>query len=84
MWAFGSRARRAAWQYSDLDLAVIGEEPLSLAVSASLADDFAESDLPFKVDVIDWATTGERFRRIIKKLYVPIQEDESTAHASLG
>jgi len=74
VWAFGSRVKRTARKYSDLDLAVMGEEPLALTVAAALAEDFAESDLPFKVDVIDWATTKERFRRIIEEEHVVVQE----------
>jgi type I restriction enzyme S subunit len=67
VWAFGSRAKRTAKPYSDLDLAIITERPLSLDVSAALADAFSESDLPWRVDVVDWATTGESFRRIIER-----------------
>lgn len=73
VWAFGSRARWAAKDYSDLDLAIITDEPLSLSVSAALADDFSESDLPWKVDVVDWATTSESFRRIIERDKVVVQ-----------
>lgn len=67
VWAFGSRAKWSAKEYSDLDLAVVGLEPMAAAVSAALADDFSESDLPFKVDVADWASTSESFRRIIER-----------------
>ena len=74
VWAFGSRAKGNAKQYSDLDLAVITKEPMSLQVSGALADDFAESDLPFKVDVVDWATTGESFREIIERDKVVVQQ----------
>jgi type I restriction enzyme S subunit len=74
VWAFGSRAKWMAKEYSDLDLAVITDRPLSLSVSAELADDFSESDLPFKVDVVDWATTRESFRRIIRKTAVLAQK----------
>jgi type I restriction enzyme S subunit len=73
VWAFGSRAKWTAKQYSDLDLAVITDRPLSLAVSAALSDDFSESDLPFKVDVVDWATTSESFRNIIERDKVVVQ-----------
>ncbi len=66
IWAFGSRARGAAKPYSDLDLAIITDRPLTLAVAAALADDFSESDLPWKVDVVDWATTSDGFRRRIE------------------
>jgi predicted nucleotidyltransferase len=44
--AFGSRAKGIAKAYSDLDLAVITDTPLSLDVSGALREDFAESDLP--------------------------------------
>lgn len=73
VWAFGSRAKRTAKTYSDLDLAVITDAPLSLAVKASLADDFSESDLPWKVDIVDWATTSESFRHIIERDKVVVQ-----------
>lgn len=66
VWAFSSRATRTAKPYSDLDLAIIGDSPLSLGLFASLENDFSESDLPFKVDAVDWAVTAESFRRIIE------------------
>ncbi len=72
--AFGSRATRTARKYSDLDLAVLGEVPMPLFVSAALTDDFTESDLPFKVDVIDWAQLEESFRDIIRRDLVVVQE----------
>jgi type I restriction enzyme S subunit len=73
VWAFGSRARHTAKPYSDLDLAILGDEPLGLALSAALSDDFSESDLPWKVDVVDWATTHESFRQIIERDRVVLQ-----------
>lgn len=74
VWAFGSRATWKAKEYSDLDLAIITDRPLSLDVSASLSDDFSESDLPWRVDLVDWATTSEAFRKIIERDKVVIQE----------
>jgi hypothetical protein len=57
-----------------LDLAVMGEAPVPSSVLGDLEEDFRESDLPFKVDVVDWATTQESFRRIIEQQYVVVQE----------
>lgn len=74
VWAFGSRAKWTAKEYSDLDLAVIGDEPLPLAVSAALADELSESDLPWKVDVVDWATTKPEFRKIIERGKVVVKK----------
>ena len=57
--AFGSRATWTAKDYSDLDLAIMGDEPLSPDATSALAEGFGESDLPFKVDVVDWAKIDE-------------------------
>jgi len=82
VWAFGSRARFAAKPYSDLDLAVVGDTPLSLSELAALEHDFTESELPFKVDVVDWATTGEVFRNIIRQTHTVVWPPERTCGAS--
>ncbi len=70
---FGSRAGWTAKEYSDLDLAILGDEPLSLSTSAALAEGFVESDLPFKVDLVDWANIDETFRDIIRRDGVNVQ-----------
>ncbi|WP_232287702.1 restriction endonuclease subunit S [Verminephrobacter eiseniae] len=84
VWAFGSRAKWSAKAYSDLDLAIITEKALPLAVSASLSDDFSESDLPYKVDVVDWATTSAAFREIIERDRVVVWEGRSSTKGAAG
>ncbi|MBF0434417.1 MAG: nucleotidyltransferase domain-containing protein [Magnetococcales bacterium] len=74
VWAFGSRVKGTAKRYSDLDLCVISEQPLDYRVSGDLQDDFSESDLPWKVDVVDWATTSISFRKIIEATKVVVQK----------
>jgi type I restriction enzyme S subunit len=74
VWAFGSRTKRTAKPYSDLDLAVISEKPLSIALMAYLQQSFEESDLTIKVDVVDWAKTSATFRTIIEETKVVIQK----------
>jgi len=73
VWAFGSRAKRTAKEYSDLDLALVTDEPLDWSVSTALAEAFDESDLPIKVDVVDWASTSAAFRQIIEMDKVIVQ-----------
>lgn len=73
VWAFGSRAKGAAKPFSDLDLAILGSQPLALSTLADLGDDFSESDLPFKVDIVDWATASEPFRNAIKEELVRLR-----------
>lgn len=72
--AFGSRVRGRARPYSDLDLAVIGSAPLDWRRIEALKDAFAESDLPFLVDVVDWHTLSEGFRALIAETSVALQE----------
>jgi predicted nucleotidyltransferase len=73
VWAFGSRARGRPKPFSDLDIAIISERPLGLDRLAALAEDFSESDLPWKVDLVDWATTSEQFRATVRRERVVIQ-----------
>ena len=70
VWAFGSRVNGRARRFSDLDLTILGDVPLTLAQRAALAHDFDESLLPFKVDVGDWCTTDEAFREIVRREHV--------------
>ena len=75
--AFGSRVKWTAKDYSDLDLAVIGSKPLTLRQGHQLAEAFEESNLPIRVDVLDWHTISEEFKRIITEEYEVIQGAES-------
>ncbi|MDY6850375.1 MAG: nucleotidyltransferase domain-containing protein [Thermodesulfobacteriota bacterium] len=77
VWAFGSRVHGENLKpFSDLDLAIMAENPLDPGRMAELKEAFTESALPFKVDVLDWSTTGERFRQVIKENYVVVQKGE--------
>lgn len=76
VWVFGSRATGKAKRYSDLDLAVAGEDPLPLSAMAALANDFEESLLPFKVDILDLAGVNASFRRIVDSTKIQIQYAE--------
>ncbi|MFT8542012.1 nucleotidyltransferase family protein [Acetobacter sp.] len=73
VWVFGSRARGTAKLYSDLDLALLGEEPLPLLVRVGLEEAFSSSLRPWKVDVLDWATSDAVFRDLIQKDHIVIQ-----------
>lgn len=73
VWAFGSRATGRAKPYSDLDIAIIGTEPLGLPRLAEISEAFSESDLPWKVDVVDWAAASARFRQAIERDRVVVQ-----------
>ena len=71
--AFGSRGNGTASEYSDLDLAIVGKSKIGRRVKILLREAFEESDLPFRVDVIDYNTVSESFRAIIEEKYEVIQ-----------
>ena len=68
VWAFGSRVKGTTKPYSDLDLVIITNTPLNLQTHADLVDAFSESDLPWRVDLVDWSLTSEKFKQIILNL----------------
>ena len=80
--AFGSRATWTAKEYSDLDLAILGDEPVPLDTVAALAEGFGESDLPFKVDVAVWVDANNRLRQFIRRDGVDVQLPEAGTHGS--
>ncbi len=68
VWVIGSRAKRTARKYSDLDLVIdLNHQPIPRSVFIKLLDDFEESDLPYKVDIIDWNTISEDFRELVER-----------------
>ena len=73
VWAFGSRVGGPCKPYSDLDIAIVSAQPLPLQLLAEVAEAFSESDLPWKVDLIDWATTSDVFRQRILARKVDLQ-----------
>lgn len=72
--AFGSRVRGGAKPHSDLDLAVMTKHPLPMNVKVRLETALAESDLPFKVDVLYWDETSDAFHRLIDEAWELVQE----------
>ena len=75
--AFGSRATWNAKDYSDLDLAIIGDEPLPRGTVARLKEAFEESRLPMRVDVVDWNAIADGFREAIESDCVVMQQAAS-------
>jgi predicted nucleotidyltransferase len=71
-WVSGSRATGRARHYSDLDLAIDAGRLLTLDEIAILTEAFSESDLPYRVDLIDWREIDDGWRRVIATERVPL------------
>ncbi len=77
VWAFGSRVNGTAREFSDLDLALRGQEKMDWRRIERLKDAFSASDLPIIVDVLDWHALTDEFRSVIEQDYVVL-----TTHAA--
>jgi predicted nucleotidyltransferase len=75
VWAYGSRVNGDGHEASDLDLVV--RQPADLKQGTpqmwELKEALVESNLPIRVDVVDWAHIPASFHREIERAYVVVQ-----------
>ena len=68
VFVFGSRATGTAGKFSDLDLAIdANQTPLDFFKTAELREAFDESDLPYKVDIVDLNEMSKKFKSLIDR-----------------
>jgi len=79
VWAFGSRVSGRARRYSDLDLAIDAGRRLTIDETATLRESFDESDLPYRVDIVDWQAISDEFHRLIAADRRPLARSSTAA-----
>jgi uncharacterized protein len=72
--AFGSRVHAVNTvakikKHSDVDIALEPAHPLGWRVLADVREAFEESDLPMRVDVIDWSVCTDDFKHHVVNKY---------------
>lgn len=76
VWAYGSRVSGGGHEASDLDLVL--RNPANLDAEATglsdLKEAFIESDLPIRVDIMDWARIPQSFHDEIERAHFVIQD----------
>jgi predicted nucleotidyltransferase len=72
--AFGSRINGTAKDHSDLDLAVVASDKMERRTKMLVKEAFEESDLPFRVDIVDYNAISDEFRAIIDTKYEILQQ----------
>jgi len=65
IFVFGSRYKGNTHEHSDLDLAIKGPDKIDLLLIADIRDDFQNSLLPFRVDIIDFNGVSPEFQNVI-------------------
>lgn len=73
IYVFGSRATATPKPFSDLDLLIRGEKAIDAALLYQIKDAFADSDLPIRVDLVDWHQIQDNFKEIIEKNCVELK-----------
>ena len=68
---FGSRARSDARRVSDIDLALVAKQPIAAADMAALREALEESQVPFRIDLVDYASAPTRLRAAIDREGIP-------------
>jgi predicted nucleotidyltransferase len=66
-YVFGSRAKGVARRGSDLEIAIDLGRPLSPVEHHYLVNELEESDLPYRVDIVDLQTVSPIFKEMIKR-----------------
>ncbi len=74
VWVFGSRSKGRARRYSDIDLIVdMSGKVLPLEILTDLGAAFEDSELPFKVDIVDLNTVSEEFKQMIEQEKIELE-----------
>lgn len=72
---FGSRVNGNTHEHSDLDIALRGSDKIDLLLLADIKDEFQNSDLRFRVDIIDFNRISTEFQKVILSSYAILQLD---------
>lgn len=72
IYGFGSRMSGNPKPYSDFDVAIDAGGPIPLNQLLQIEEIFAESDLPFRVDIVDLHRVSPEFRSLIDQQLKPL------------
>jgi uncharacterized protein len=69
---FGSRATDLARKYSDIDIGIEGSIPVSGRVMSDIKSAFEDSNISYRVDVVDFNQVTPKFRQIALKKVISL------------
>lgn len=67
LFVFGSRVNGRNRKYSDIDLGLISETEISPLLRLNLEEEFDNSNIPFRVDVVDFSKVTDNFKEVALK-----------------
>ena len=72
MFLFGSRTSPHHHPYSDIDIGLDGTKRVPLRVMVQIVEALEESDLPVKVDVVDFSRVTPEFAQVARQNLQPL------------
>ena len=69
---FGSRATGKNRKFSDLDLGINGPRSLTPKEYISIKNELEDSDIPYRVDLVDFAKVNNKFKKISNNYIIKI------------
>lgn len=69
---FGSRYKHTNKPYSDIDIAIVEKDKIKLETYSKVKEELEESNLKYRVDLLDWHAISKEFQEIIEEGYEKI------------
>lgn len=66
---FGSRYKHTNNEFSDIDVVIVGKEKIDISTFSKVKEQLQESDLKYRVDLLDWNTISDEFKKVIEEGY---------------
>lgn len=68
---FGSRSIGTNEKFSDIDIGIEGPK-IPAMMKIDLEDAFETSNLPYRVDIVDFSTVSEKFKQVAKQSIIAL------------
>jgi len=69
---FGSRAQNNAKKFSDLDIGIVSNREIRGYILEEIKEKFEESDLPYIIDLVNFADVSKEFRKQAMQKLLPL------------
>ena len=66
---FGSRYKHTNNKFSDIDVVIVGQEKIDISTFSKVKEELQESDLKYRVDLLDWNIISDEFKKVIEEGY---------------
>ena len=67
LFLFGSRSEGTNRRFSDYDLGILGPKKVSATDLALMSADLDDSEIPYRVEIVDFQNVSESLRRVAMK-----------------